>query len=142
MIINEEQWLQQKRWHRMFLYLFFPFVIFLASRAAEGLTNHVNGGSARPRPRTLLDGVVESGLAQLDGSQTEPEAQAEQPGHDRTHLLRTSKGAVNTVFSTFDLLTPKQTTHFLSHVVAHIQAYTDLFIFFKIFTSTSTVELI
>lgn len=103
----------------MFLVLSLSLRERLATRAAEGLTNHVNGGSARPRPRTLLDGVVESGLAQLDGRQTEPEAQAEQPGHDRTHLLRTGKGAVNIVFSTFDLMTPKQTTHFLSHVEPH-----------------------
>lgn len=71
----------------------------------------MNGGSFRPRPMMLLDGVVESGLTQLNGSHTDPEAQAEQPGHDRTHLLRTSKGGVNTkyiMFSTYDLQ-PKQT---------------------------------
>lgn len=58
------------------------------------LTDHVDGGPPRPRPRVLLDGVVESGLTQLNGSHTDPEAQAEQPGHDRTHLLRTSGGGV------------------------------------------------
>lgn len=54
----------------------------------------MDGGPPRPRPRVLLDGVVESGLTQLNGSHTDPEAQAEQPGHDRTHLLRTSGGGV------------------------------------------------
>lgn len=58
------------------------------------LTDHVDGGPSRPRPGMLLDGVVESGLTQLNGSHTDPEAQAEQPGHDRTHLLRTSRGGV------------------------------------------------
>lgn len=52
-------------------------------------------GSTRPRARMLLDGVIESSLTQLDGSQTDPEAQAEQPGHDRTHLLRTSGVGIN-----------------------------------------------
>lgn len=90
----------------LFLFLRVLLCEFLsATRATEGLTDHVHCGSARPRPRTLLDGVVESGLAQLDGRQTEPEAQAEQPGHDRTHLLRTGKGAVNILFLTFDLMT-------------------------------------
>lgn len=42
----------------------------------------------------LLDGVVESGLTQLNGSDADPEAQAEQPGHDRTHLLWTGRGGV------------------------------------------------
>lgn len=83
----------------------------------EGLTDHVDGGSSGPRPMMLLDGVVESGLTQLNGSHTDPEAQAEQPGHDRTHLLRTGSGRVNTkyiMFSTYDLNTRKR-THFGSH---------------------------
>lgn len=54
----------------------------------------MNCGPAGPRPRMLLDGVVEGGLAQLDGRYADPEAQAEQPGHDRTHLLRTSRGGI------------------------------------------------
>lgn len=75
------------------------------------LTDHVDGGPPRPRPRVLLDGVVESGLTQLNGSHTDPEAQAEQPGHDRTHLLRTSGGGVKkkkrntSCSSTYDLNT-------------------------------------
>lgn len=62
----------------------------------------------------LLDGVIESGLTQLNGSHTDPEAQAEQPGHDRTHLLRTGRGGVKAkdiMFSIYDL-TPQHTqTH-------------------------------
>lgn len=54
----------------------------------------MDGGSSRPRPMMLLNGVVESGLTELNGSHTDPEAQAEQPGHDRTHLLRTDIGVV------------------------------------------------
>ena len=57
--------------------------------SAEELTDHVDGGSPGPHPMMLLDGFVESGLTQLNGSHTDPEAQAEQPRHDRTHLLRT-----------------------------------------------------
>lgn len=56
----------------------------------EALTNHVYGGAPRPGPGMLRDGVIESGLTQLNGSDTEPEAQAEQPRHDRTHLLGTT----------------------------------------------------
>lgn len=66
----------------------------------------------------LLDGVVESGLTQLNGSHTDPEAQAEQPGHDRTHLLRTDRGGVNAkyiMFPTYDLNRPNTHTHFRSH---------------------------
>lgn len=66
----------------------------------------MDGGSSGPRPMMLLDGVVESGLTQLNGSHTDPEAQAEQPGHDRTHLLRTGRGGVKAeyiMFSTSDL---------------------------------------
>lgn len=63
--------------------------------STKRLTNHMNCGPPRPCPRMLLDGVVESGLTQLDGSHTDPEAQAEQPGHDRTHLLRTSRAGIN-----------------------------------------------
>lgn len=54
----------------------------------------------------LLDGVVESGLTQLNGSHTDPEAQAEQPGHDRTHRLKSGKGGVKAkyiMFSNSDL---------------------------------------
>lgn len=61
----------------------------------EDLTDGVNGGSARPGPRIMVDGVVESGLTHLDGSQTDPEAHTEQPGHDRTHLPRTSRAPIN-----------------------------------------------
>jgi len=77
--------------------------------SAEGLTDHMNCGSAWPRPRILLNGVVESGLTQLHGSHTDPEAQAEQPGHDRTHLLSTSRGGINSqyiMFWTCDLVPP------------------------------------
>ena len=42
----------------------------------------------------LLDGVIESGLTLLNDSHADPEAQAEQPGHDRTHLLMTGRGGV------------------------------------------------
>lgn len=80
-------------------------------KAPEGLTNHVDGGSPRPHSMMLLDGVVESGLTQLNGSHTDPEAQAEQPRHDRTHLLRTSRGGVKKyiMFSTYDLISPQHT---------------------------------
>lgn len=63
-------------------------------KPSEGLTDHVDCGSSRPHPRMLLDGVVESGLTQLNGRHTDPEAQAEQPRHDRTHLLKTGRGGV------------------------------------------------
>lgn len=43
----------------------------------------------------LLDGVVESGLTQVNGRHADPEAKVEQPGHDRTHLLRTSRSQVS-----------------------------------------------
>lgn len=70
-------------------------ILITASVSSNYLTcapfNHMNCGPPRPCPRMLLDGVVESGLTQLDGSHTDPEAQAEQPGHDRTHLLRTGR---------------------------------------------------
>lgn len=83
-------------------------------KAPEGLTDHVDGGSPRPHSMMLLDGVVESRLTQLNGSHTDPEAQAEQPRHDRTHLLRTSRGGVKKyiMFSTYDLISPQ---HTLSH---------------------------
>lgn len=84
-----------------------------AKQVSNGLTNHVNCGPPRPRPRMLLDGVIESGLTQLDGSHADPEAQAEQPGHDRTHLLRTSRTGVNPqciTFSTYDLTTSSATS--------------------------------
>lgn len=64
--------------------------------------DHVYGGAPRPGPGMLRDGVIESGLTQLNGSDTEPEAQAEQPRHDRTHLSKPTKrvflyqsGAIN-----------------------------------------------
>lgn len=78
----------------------------------EGLTDHVDGGSSGPRPMMLLDGVVESGLTQLNGSHTDPEAQAEQPGHDRTHLLRTGSGTQNTSCSQ-----PMTSTHASAHTL-------------------------
>lgn len=53
-----------------------------------GLTDHVDGGPSGPHTRMLLDGVVESGLTELNSRHTDPEAQAEQPRHDRTHLLK------------------------------------------------------
>lgn len=56
-------------------------------RNQRRLTDHVDGGSSGPQTRVLLDGVVESGLAQLNRRHADPEAQAEQPRHDRTHLL-------------------------------------------------------
>ena len=56
----------------------------------------MNRGSSRPRPMMLLDGVIESGLTLLNDSHADPEAQAEQPGHDRTHLLTTGRGGVKT----------------------------------------------
>lgn len=65
------------------------------SRDEPGLTDHVNGGPSRPGPMSLLDGLVERGLTQLNGSHADPEAQAEQPGHDRTHLFRSSRGDVS-----------------------------------------------
>lgn len=46
----------------------------------------MDDGSPGPQTR-VLDGVVESGLAQLNRRHADPEAQAEQPRHDRTHLL-------------------------------------------------------
>lgn len=49
----------------------------------------------------LLDGVVESGLTQLNGRHTDPEAQAEQPRHDRTHLLKTGRGGVKKKYIMF-----------------------------------------
>lgn len=54
----------------------------------RGLTDHVDGGPSGPHTRMLLDGVVESGLTELNSRHTDPEAQAEQPRHDRTHLLK------------------------------------------------------
>lgn len=48
----------------------------------------MDGGSAGPRPEMLRDGVGEGGLAQMDGRHADPKAQAEQPGHDWTHLFR------------------------------------------------------
>lgn len=51
------------------------------------LTDHVDGGPSGPQTRVLLDGVVERGLAQLKRRHADPEAQAEQPRHDGTHLL-------------------------------------------------------
>lgn len=62
--------------------------------------DHVYGGAPRPRPGMLWDGVIESGLTQLNGSDTEPEAQAEQPRHDRTHLLSSPTKSVLCTVST------------------------------------------
>lgn len=56
----------------------------------------------------LLDGVVESGLTELNSRHTDPEAQAEQPRHDRTHLLkRWSQKKIHIMFSTYDLTKKK-----------------------------------
>lgn len=68
----------------------------------------MDGGSAGPQTRVLLDGVVESGLAQLNCRHADPEAQAEQPRHDRTHLLErwSQKRRRDIMFSTPDLSPP------------------------------------
>ena len=63
--------------------------------AARGLTDGVDADPARSGAMLLLDGVVEGALTELNRSHTDPETQAEEPGHDRTHLLRTSRAAVN-----------------------------------------------
>ncbi len=85
----------------------------VSEKQERKLTDHVDGGSSRPRPMMLLDGVVERGLTQLNGSHTDPEAQAEQPGHDRTHLLRTGRGGVKNT-SCSQRMTSKY-THTLTH---------------------------
>lgn len=77
-------------------------------RNQRRLTDHVDGGSSGPQTRVLLDGVVESGLAQLNRRHADPEAQAEQPRHDSTHLLGrwSQKRRENIMFSTPDLTPP------------------------------------
>lgn len=87
-------------------------------KPSEGLTDHVDGGSSRPHPWMLLDGVVESGLTQLNGRHTDPEAQAEQPRHDRTHLLKTGRGGVKkntSCSSTYDLMPLPKNIHASAH---------------------------
>lgn len=67
-------------WEKTLASHFDSFIeIYAAPRAgeresSEGLTDHVDSGSSRPRPMMLLDGVVESGLTQLNSSHTDPEA--------------------------------------------------------------------
>lgn len=90
------------------------FVSRATRKTSEGLTNHVDGGSPGPHPVVLLDGVVEGGLTQLNSSHTDPEAQAEQPRHDRTHLLKSGRGGVTKIHHVLNLW-PHPSRHTNTH---------------------------